>query len=254
MFKIQYICLLLMLTLTSCDAQSKKRPTKPETPKAFSNKKADTKAPKNANQKENTAFSPTTNTNDDAPPFAEDAHCDLKYTKNWRMIDATDSLIAYSKLAKTGKISVFIIGAPWCGPCCALKRDLIAYGKHNDKIDYYYLSTGKTYDSFKTSDVYFFLRMYDRLKEWPQVIITSPTGSIVKSFCQQDLDKECRKEKLYAAYQVAAEQHTNIDIEQIDFEPCVTASVYAKTTEIVERLIVDLPRFDADKVATTQKK
>ena len=74
-------------------------------------------------------------------------------------------------------------------------------------------------------------------------------GASSNLFCQQDLEKECKKEKLYKAYEDASIAHKpNIDINNIDLESCVTASVYAKTVEIIERLVVDMPRFDSKKV------
>jgi thiol-disulfide isomerase/thioredoxin len=169
---------------------------------------------------------------------------------NWFNINTFDSTIAFSKIAKLGKVSVFIVSTSWCGPCKTLKEQLKKEVKYGSNVDFYDINMcyQRRYDDLEKTDAYFYARMYDRLKEWPRVVITSPTGSIIKSFSSEDLIGECIKNQLFEQYQKAVDQKQPLHLTDLNFENCQNPSVFAKTIEILDRLVEYQSRFNPNKV------
>lgn len=174
---------------------------------------------------------------------------------NWSYINTFDSTIAFSKIAQLGKISVFILSTPWCGPCKVLKEKLSTHSEYAGRVDVYYInmSYGRTYNELKKTDAYFFSRMYDRLKEWPRVVVTSPSASIVKAFSSGDLYKECLERQLYTeVFSDAPNPALTIDeIKEAAKSFCNDVSVYQKTVDVVDRLLEYTDKFNRDKVITS---
>jgi thiol-disulfide isomerase/thioredoxin len=169
---------------------------------------------------------------------------------NWFNINTFDSTIAFSKIARLGKISVFIVSTSWCAPCKVLKEQLKKEMKYGTNVDFYDINMcyQRRYDDLQKTDAYFFARMYDRLKEWPRVVITSPTGSIIKSFSSEDLIGECIKNQLFERYEQAVQQKQPLHITDLNFENCQNPSVFAKTIEILDRLVEHQNKFNSNKV------
>lgn len=176
---------------------------------------------------------------------------------NWREFGTFEQTIAFSKIAPLGKMSVFIVSTAWCGPCKSLKQSLLKINKKYEKsVQFYYInmSQGQNYEALRKTDAYFFARMYDRLKEWPRVTITSPTGSILKNFSQEDLVTECQKNKLFELYEAAAKMNRPIALTEVQtaIDPCTKLGVFEKVIEILERFAPHLSKFDAKKVIIEQ--
>lgn len=110
---------------------------------------------------------------------------------NWDTINASNKLVAFSKYAKVGKISVFIIGAPWCAPCRVLKEDLHSANLDMKLIDIYDVQV--TYVSelnqFKRTQFYDYWGKLESLTTLPRIYIASPTSTIVASFDNAGSDK-----------------------------------------------------------------
>lgn len=171
---------------------------------------------------------------------------------NWHEINAFDQTVAFSKIAVLGKISVFVVSTAWCAPCKALKQSLLTVNKkYENFIDFYYvdMSQGHRYEDLKKTDAYFYARMYDRLKEWPRVTITAPTGSIVKNFSQEDLVSECQKNKLFEIYGQSAQSNQPIllNTAQKAMDDCNKVTVYDKIIEILERMLPHISKFNIQK-------
>jgi thiol-disulfide isomerase/thioredoxin len=183
-------------------------------------------------------------------PLEAEALTDEK-ASNWFHINTFDSTIAFSKIARLGKISVFVVSTAWCAPCKTLKAALKQQNQFTSKVDFYDINMcyQRKYSELEKVDAYAYARIYDRLKEWPRVVITSPTGSIIKSFSAIDLEQEDIKNRLYDAYVKAAAQHQkDINIPALQDLTGHAPTVLDKTLEIVERLLKDDKYFHVQKV------
>ncbi|MCI5091624.1 hypothetical protein [Phaeodactylibacter sp.] len=98
--------------------------------------------------------------------------------------DAADYTYGFSKYAKPGKISLFIISAHWCAPCYALKNKLeedLKSGKINPEIvDVYDYTLTKskreTLEDLRQKPSYRHTSMIDKLtKVFPTTYITTQT-------------------------------------------------------------------------------
>ncbi len=107
-------------------------------------------------------------------------------------IDAYGKVVSISKMARVGKISIFIISAKWCGPCKTLKRKLLNSNLDMETIDIWYINmSGKhNYSDVKKTEAYNSWRLHESLEEWPTVYITSPNTNVVKKFSGSSLIKE----------------------------------------------------------------
>lgn len=176
----------------------------------------------------------------------------------WQSINSFDNTIAFSKISEIGKFSVFLISTPWCGPCKILKDNLSTHPEFAADVNFYYvdMSHKKKYKELKETDAYFYARFYERLKEWPTVVITSPTGSVIKRFSDSDLERECYEKSLYKLFYPKKEEDipANIDVEkqkQLMKEECRNDDlVYKRTVNILNRLLEHKGRFNADNIIT----
>lgn len=168
---------------------------------------------------------------------------------NWYNIETFGSSIAFSKIARLGKVSVFIVSVPWCGPCKTLKKQLAQQNPHPEQVDYFYvnMSAEHPFKDLKEEDAYYFTRYYDRLKEWPRVIITSPSGSILKSFSQEDLYEECLKKELFTLY-LRSDSVPDLTFQDLDKSKCDKVSVLDRTLQILDRAVEHVGKFDVEKV------
>ena len=107
-------------------------------------------------------------------------------------IDSSEGVISFGKIAKIGKISIFVISTDWCIPCKHLKKKLEHEPPLKKDLDIYFvnLSSGKDYDELKKSKSYAMWRFFERIEEWPTVLIYSPTGNLIKKFNASSLKKE----------------------------------------------------------------
>lgn len=173
---------------------------------------------------------------------------------NWFNINTFDSTIAFSKIARLGKISVFVVSTAWCAPCKTLKAALKQQTQFASKVDFYDINMcyQRKYSELEKVDAYAYARIYDRLKEWPRVVITSQTGSIIKSFSAVDLEEERIKKRLYDLYMNAAKaHHSTIDMAEMTHANTQPTQVFDKTIEIIERLLKDEQYFNVKKVVST---
>lgn len=166
----------------------------------------------------------------------------------WKEMDAFKKTISFSKIAKTGKVSVFVLSTPWCGPCKELKEQIAKHPELSEKVDFYYINMAPTsshYKEMEDSPAYKFICHIDRLKEWPRVIITSQTGSIVKSFSATDLKRECQERSLnnLVFNQEGHGKKTVEELKEMVREECGKVSVYEKTLGIVNRLLEHKDKF-----------
>lgn len=114
---------------------------------------------------------------------------------NWTVINAYGKILSIGKVARPGKISVFIVSTYWCPPCKALKKNLQQQtGSQMANVDFYDIQMatdqdGKNYSyaDLKTTIAYRMWRQLELLKEWPLIYITSPTTNVVKKFSPGDL-------------------------------------------------------------------
>ncbi len=97
-------------------------------------------------------------------------------------LDISDRVLAISKIAKPGKVSVFIISTHWCGPCVALKSRL-QQDFNMKKVDIYYCLLSKSnQDSFKLMNKRPAYRIWKFIEgvtdSFPFVYIVAPTTNI----------------------------------------------------------------------------
>jgi hypothetical protein len=101
---------------------------------------------------------------------------------DWFQIDAKGSLIPFSKIARPGKVSVFIVGITGCSPCIVLKESLWG-DKTMDltKVDFYYvnLASGISQEELNQTSGYKLWRQIEKLEAYPYVYILSPTTNII---------------------------------------------------------------------------
>lgn len=114
--------------------------------------------------------------------------------KEIQILDLSEKSLAFSRFAKPGQISVFILGAPWCHPCHALKNALqegYDNGSINTKdVDIYYCNLAKnvedTPDVLDSREGYRNIKYVDQLTEFfPTTYILTPTTNcyaIVKGY------------------------------------------------------------------------
>jgi hypothetical protein len=101
---------------------------------------------------------------------------------HWYELNVDGLLIPFSKIAKEGKVSVFILGTPSCGPCHRLKTDLKAEGDFDmNKVDFYYVNMAHSIKEIE-------LEYMPSAKIWkgttgmnafPQTFILDPVTNIV---------------------------------------------------------------------------
>lgn len=97
---------------------------------------------------------------------------------------------AIGKIAKLGKISIFIIGAEWCSPCKGLKKRLEESKINNKKVDLYYIeiSSTKDYKLFEKSNEFQFWTKVEGLETLPLIFITSQSSNILAKFSTEEQD------------------------------------------------------------------
>lgn len=111
----------------------------------------------------------------------------LPVKANWYELDARGKVVPVSKIAKVGKISVFMVSTSWCGPCIELKLRLKATQFDMDKIDFYYLLVADNdTPNYEKSLAYETWRRVERLEAFPLVYITAPTTNIVSKFGKEE--------------------------------------------------------------------
>ncbi len=107
---------------------------------------------------------------------------------NWYELNTNGQVISYSRIAKEGKISVFILSTNWCSPCKALKQRLQDTSFDIDKIDLYYvnMSGDMKYEQLKRTNGYQIWRKIEQINSWPTVYIAAQTTNIVSSFSAEE--------------------------------------------------------------------
>ena len=107
---------------------------------------------------------------------------------NWYEITTNGQVISYGKIAKEGKVSVFILSTNWCSPCAALKKRLQDTKFDQRKIDFYYvnMSGNMKYEQLKQTNGYQIWRKVEQINSWPTVYITGQTSNIVSSFSAEE--------------------------------------------------------------------
>lgn len=109
---------------------------------------------------------------------------------NWYEIDARGKVVPIGKVAKLGKISVFIISTSWCSPCIELKNRLKAKQFDMDKVDFYYiLIADAEMKNYEKSVAYEVWRRIENLEAFPMIYITAPTTNIVSKFGKEEYNK-----------------------------------------------------------------
>jgi thiol-disulfide isomerase/thioredoxin len=148
---------------------------------------------------------------------------------DWFEVNCTGKVLAVSRIAKVGKISVFIISTPWCAPCKMLKDKLMDNSDINmELVDIYYvlMTDNNDYDELKQTESYKVWREVEQLDAWPYVYITAPTTNIVSNFSPtKEKNTYDRIMKVINALgentnnfndQIVADQKQDITIKKID--------------------------------------
>jgi hypothetical protein len=106
---------------------------------------------------------------------------------DWYEIDARGKVVPISKIAKIGKISVFMISTSWCAPCIGLKKRLQATEFDMSKVDFYYVlvADNQTPD-FEKSNAYETWRRIEGLEAFPMIYIAAPTSNIVSKLGKKE--------------------------------------------------------------------
>ncbi|MEM1320557.1 MAG: hypothetical protein AAGG75_09885 [Bacteroidota bacterium] len=109
------------------------------------------------------------------------AQPDQSCSAEWFEVNAYNKMLAFSKIARIGKVSIFIISTSWCQPCRQLKQDLMNADYDLSGVDIYYvnMSSGASYAELKNTPAYYDWRQVERLSEWPTVYIAAPSSNIV---------------------------------------------------------------------------
>lgn len=114
------------------------------------------------------------------------AQKDTVLVDNWYEVNAYGKAVAFSKVAKEGRISVFIVSTTWCKPCIELKNNLFSSLDQYPDVDFYYIlmngSTKHNYKDLKETAAYDVWMKTELLKEWPTVYVLAPTTNVVKKF------------------------------------------------------------------------
>ncbi len=107
-------------------------------------------------------------------------------------INSYGKVVSISKMARVGKISIFIVSTDWCAPCKVLRNKLLKSKLDMKTIDIWYInmSGGHSYKDLKKTKAYSSWRLHERLSEWPTVYITSPNTNVVKKFSSTSLEQE----------------------------------------------------------------
>lgn len=106
------------------------------------------------------------------------------YPLNCRTHHPKNQVFNYSQASVGGKFNIFILGTSWCGPCKELKERLLTaeFDSSLVELHYVYCEGHNKWQSFRQSKTYFAYLAVENLQEWPQVIITSPLGNLIKRF------------------------------------------------------------------------
>lgn len=100
---------------------------------------------------------------------------------DWFKLDINGELIPFSKIAKEGKISVFIVCIPRCPPCEVLKDNLYSDKTIDlNKVDFYdiNLTTKITEEQRKAQKTFAIWQEAEKLKGFPYIYILSPVLNI----------------------------------------------------------------------------
>jgi len=111
---------------------------------------------------------------------------------NFYEIKLFNKVLAYSKIAKEGRTSVFMISTPWCGPCRALKNQVNGVNENYPNTDFYYVNMayGHRFDDLKRSESWEVWQAMERVNQWPAIVIISPTNNIIKRYTETSLEEE----------------------------------------------------------------
>jgi thiol-disulfide isomerase/thioredoxin len=120
-----------------------------------------------------------------------------KTTSNWYEIHTNGKIVPIGKIAKPGKISVFIISASWCGPCKGLRKHLEATRFDENLVDFYYVENQEgnleAHKRYEKSIPYKIWTKIEGLETYPLIYIASQTTNIVSKFGG---DEEKKYEKI----------------------------------------------------------
>lgn len=108
--------------------------------------------------------------------------CQTAMHANWYSIELKGALIPFGKIAKVGRVSVFIVSTPSCAPCKVLKANLYGDKSFNmQKIDFYdvNIASGITEKELRNTTEYRLWRQAERLESYPYIYILSPATNVV---------------------------------------------------------------------------
>lgn len=100
---------------------------------------------------------------------------------DWYSINSYNRVPAFSKIAKLGKVSIFVVSTSWCTPCEFLKDAIKDQDFDMLKVDIYIVNMapeGYNYSNLKNTEAYYMWRGIENLDRWPTVYITSQTTNL----------------------------------------------------------------------------
>lgn len=112
---------------------------------------------------------------------------------DWFEINVYDKVIPFGKVAHQGKVSIFILSTPWCGPCQILKKALREQGYNMEAVDIYYVNMAPKNSGFKElkrKKSYYVWRNIEGLEMWPTVYILNQSTNIKAIFTDKGKDRD----------------------------------------------------------------
>ncbi len=118
--------------------------------------------------------------------FSINAHAD------WYEVNSFGKVPAVSKIAKVGKVSIFIVSTHWCAPCHALQEAIKDKNYNMNDVDVYIIDmapAGYTFEQVKNDPSYKTWLSIENLQKWPTVYVTTQTSTLKGFFGKIGGDK-----------------------------------------------------------------
>ncbi len=118
--------------------------------------------------------------------------CNSVYA-DWFEINSFNKAIAFSKIAKLGKVSIFVVSTSWCGPCHVLEKALKSQSYDMTLVDIYIIDMapkGKNNSDLQNTDAYNIWMSIENLESWPTIYVTSQTSNLKAIFNGKGKDKD----------------------------------------------------------------
>jgi thioredoxin-related protein len=105
----------------------------------------------------------------------------IKAHADWYEVNSFGKVPAVSKIAKIGKVSIFIVSTNWCAPCKALKEIIKAKNYNMNDVDVYIIDmapVGYRFKQVEEDPSYQTWLSIENLHKWPTVYVTAQTSTL----------------------------------------------------------------------------